>query len=799
MTALILPSPNPKLPPFLHSGSSKAMPPFRRFSTVNLVMMQDTGNITMRQHPKPPSKEFRSTKNFICCNFKSHASAKNCLDVPKYFRKYSMLVLNFDFLRTLISPNELLLILLCAVCYAPGWWAKDFVFDDREAILNNPVVTGKVHWSEVFRRDYWGRSIKSEYSHKSYRPITTMTFMLEYAIFGSKPHFFRATNVLLHALCTLVVYRFTKSLRIYRTDELKTNIRMLDKEFLTSAIFAIHPVHTEAVCNIVGRAEMMMTIFSILAINQYYKIREANSTHFGSTFLYVTLAAFAIFSKEQGIMIFVVCIATEFLFTEPKSIITKRIFFNFLCLSGFIWLRLWINDFTLPKFALQDNPAAFHSNTWTRTINYIYIWILNAWLLVNPSDLCFDYSSGCIPPIESIWDKRVFILAVAAIAMSLFTFYAIKRGLSRYHIFLLFFTVLTFLPSSNLLATVGFVIAERVLYFPSLPFIMLAMDVIEWLSTKSSSVLMRKENLAKEMSAFASISKISGMVMIALMATKTIERSDEWNSEMKLYASGLFVCPNNSKIHYNIGKIFSDQGNFDEARTNYINTLRLNPNHEQALNNLALILERNGNFGAAEVLLKKALDVTPNFATAWMNLGIVQMKRGKYLDSEQSFLKALEYRRPYVDCLFNMGNLYLKLNQSENAKECWRNTTRIDPRHIASWSNLFLLLEENSNCASVIEMGKEALFWNPKSATLYSQIGVCIAKLQKTGSNLAEKFLAKATQLEPKSATFWANLAIYYYREGRFNESNKAYKKSLDLEPTNNSLRENFKQLTRIY
>lgn len=96
-------------------------------------------------------------------------------------------------------------------------------------------------------------------------------------------------------------------------------------------------------------------------------------------------------------------------------------------------------------------------------------------------------------------------------------------------------------------------------------------------------------------------------------------------------------------------------------------------------------------------------------------------------------------------------------------------------------------------------MGKEALLWNPNSATLYSQIGVCITKLQHTGSNLAEKFLAKATQLEPKSATFWANLAIYYYREKRFDESKKAYGKALCLEPTNNSLRENFKQLTRIY
>uniref|UniRef100_A0A915EJH6 Tetratricopeptide repeat protein n=1 Tax=Ditylenchus dipsaci TaxID=166011 RepID=A0A915EJH6_9BILA len=104
------------------------------------------------------------------------------------------------------------------------------------------------------------------------------------------------------------------------------------------------------------------------------------------------------------------------------------------------------------------------------------------------------------------------------------------------------------------------------------------------------------------------------------MATKTFERSKEWNSEMFLYSSGLTVCPNNPKIHYNIAKVLSDQGHIDEAQKNYL-----------------LNSGKKGELEIAEALLTKALIIRPRFSIAWMNLGIVQMSKASYVESEKAF------------------------------------------------------------------------------------------------------------------------------------------------------------------
>ncbi|VDK48453.1 unnamed protein product [Anisakis simplex] len=74
------------------------------------------------------------------------------------------------------SYHLLVLIALSTICFSTNL-NGDFVFDDREAILNNAVVQGERPLWDVFRTDFWGRSIESDRSHKSYRPITTFTFM----------------------------------------------------------------------------------------------------------------------------------------------------------------------------------------------------------------------------------------------------------------------------------------------------------------------------------------------------------------------------------------------------------------------------------------------------------------------------------------------------------------------------------------------------------------------------------------------------------------------------------------------
>ncbi|VDM99416.1 unnamed protein product [Onchocerca ochengi] len=104
----------------------------------------------------------------------------------------------------------------------------------------------------------------------------------------------------------------------------------------------------------------------------------------------------------------------------------------------------------------------------------------------------------------------------------------------------------------------------------------------------------------------------------------------EWRNELDLYESGLQVCPNNAKIHYNIAKIMADNGDINRATVNYINALRLNPTYENAMNNLANIYLKYDRNIEAEQLLRKAIKIRPSFAAAWMNLGLAQLAQKRY-------------------------------------------------------------------------------------------------------------------------------------------------------------------------
>lgn len=154
------------------------------------------------------------------------------------------------------------IVFLCIVSYGDQL-DGDFVFDDSVAIVNNKLVsrtTNVLPWWDVFSHDYWGTPILSPTSHKSYRPLTTLTFRLEYAMHGS-PYWMKLWNLVLHTIISCLVVFFGD---IVIRDHCRTS-------FLAGVLFAVHPVHVEAVSGIVSRSDLLATLCCILAVTIYFK------------------------------------------------------------------------------------------------------------------------------------------------------------------------------------------------------------------------------------------------------------------------------------------------------------------------------------------------------------------------------------------------------------------------------------------------------------------------------------------------------------------------------------------------
>lgn len=141
----------------------------------------------------------------------------------------------------------------------------------------------------------------------------------------------------------------------------------------------------------------------------------------------------------------------------------KNSFLAFLTLS-LLYLRLYIINFEAPDFKPMDNPLASSNITLTRVLTQNYLYALNLWLLLCPDWLCFDWALGTIKLVEDICDYRVVFVVVLYIFVGGLLLFGGRNETAA-----LALLVLPFVPASGLIK-VGFVIAERVLYLPSIGF-----------------------------------------------------------------------------------------------------------------------------------------------------------------------------------------------------------------------------------------------------------------------------------------------------------------------------------------
>lgn len=689
-------------------------------------------------------------------------------------------------------------IIILSLCFINSY-NGDFVFDDIEAIVNNHDVYDTTIW-EIFKNDFWGTKLSHEQSHKSYRPFTILTFRLHFWLRQDLiSQDYHIINIMLHStnsLLTLFVYN------------LVLGPKRQDISFYAAILFAVHPIHTEAVSGIVGRAELLCALFTWLSILLYNCVIYAKNSirawiAMSGSVICITIAMLC---KETGITAIAICAVYDIVIVNkiyPIDIIKLLLFkhsnknFNnfvnnnivlrlvilFFIAILLLFLRFSIIGFSAPKFQPVDNPASFLNNIFFRILNYNYIYCLNIWLLICPIWLCFDWSMGCISLITG-HDYRIFVVIIFWLlfgSLIMYTFMVHKDKTLRYIIMGLAILIFPFLPASNIFFNVGFVLAERILYIPSAGYCLLVTIGLHKFFARF---------FVPKMALFAYI------MLIVLLFTRSWIRSGQWRNEKLLFQSALAVCPLNAKVHYNIAKNAADAGDINLAKLEYQEALRLNPNYTQAMNNLGNLLRNDGQLLKAASLFKQALNLQKDFATAWMNLGIVQSSLKQYKKSETSYFTALQYRSNYPDCYYNLGILYLEQKQYDKALKAWITVTKQKPTHRQAWTNMIILLDDLGKTEEALEVANEAVQLISDHAAIYFNIANILGKKGKYEE--AEIQFKLAISRNPTDPMIYANLGVLYHRWNKLNTAKQMYKKALQLKPDLSSAKDNLQRLYKL-
>uniref|UniRef100_A0A1B6F0B4 dolichyl-phosphate-mannose--protein mannosyltransferase n=1 Tax=Cuerna arida TaxID=1464854 RepID=A0A1B6F0B4_9HEMI len=656
---------------------------------------------------------------------------------------------------------SIIIFVTCVACYYNSCQCG-FVFDDISAIKENRDLRPHTPLKNVFLNDFWGTPMHKEQSHKSYRPLCVLTFRWNYLLHQLEPMGYHLVNLILHAVVCLMYFRMCSMF----LPEISS--------FVSAMLFAVHPIHTEAVTGVVGRAETLSSVFFLAAFILYAKSTKRKRFTGWRWLVFSMLAvATAMLCKEQGITITGICAVYE-LFVAQKIRLSDVQHFLRCVVSGKVsWQHTWCSDATkrlcvltlstltlllvrlqimgskLPVFTRFDNPASVAA-TPTRQLTYNYLVSVNLWLLLLPCDLCCDWTMGTIPMVESLLDRRNLSTLGAYIALATLAYVALTTANRQQAVVIamsLAFLALPFLPASNLFFPVGFVVAERVLYMPSMGFCMLV--AYGW------QILAEKKNRKVAW---------AGLCLLLLAhGTKTISRNWDWTSEYSIFMAGLRVNQRNAKLFNNVGHALEGQGRFNEALQYFHKAVSVQQddigahiNVGRTYNHLKMFKEAEDAYLKAKSLLPKAKPgesyqarIAPNHLNVFLNLAnLIAKNETRLEEADLLYRQAISMRADYTQAYINRGDVLLKLNRTKEAQEVYERALFYDSNNPDIYYNLGVVFLEQGKASQALAYLDKALEFDPEheqallnSAILLQELGR--AELRKVARERLLKLLHK--------------------------------------------------------
>ncbi len=536
---------------------------------------------------------------------------------------------------------------LVFVAYSNSFQAA-LVFDNAAVIGEDPRirdVTPQNVESILTGRYWYGNSARAT-TAGLYRPLTTLSYLLNYAVLGNgpRPNGYHAVNLALHEINVALVY----ALGILILGETAPALAL-------AAIWGLHPLLTESVTNIVGRADLLAA-FGVLAGLLCHARGESAKGRRRLAWLAGLAAAQAVglFSKENAAVLPGIMLLYDLTWSERAAWRRRAPAYAAVALplAAFFCLRSALQIHMLIDFS--ENPlvsAAF----WTARLTAVKVAGMFLWLFLWPARLSADYSFHAIPLFgwrASNWEdaKALIALAVCLGAALLAVLLAVRRRRTEKP--LLFFLVFFFValsPTSNLIILIGSIMAERFLYLPSVG---LAGCVVAAIHALGQRHLLKRPGAAPV--AWAAL----GLVCLAL-AARTYARNFDWQDDRSLWSSAVEVRPGSARPHYNLGiELERIPDGLPDAITEYQAALRIQPDHAEAHNNLAGVLARMpGRLTEAIAEYQAALRIRPDLAAVHYNLANTLARMPDRLpEAIAEYQAALRIRPDYVEAHANLAN-----------------------------------------------------------------------------------------------------------------------------------------------
>jgi len=608
-----------------------------------------------------------------------------------------------------------------------------------------------------------------------YRPLTTFSYLLNYAVLGNglRPVGYHWVNFVLHEANVTLVY----ALGVLVFAEAAPALAL-------AAIWGLHPLLTESVTNIVGRADLLAAL-GVLAGLLCYARGASTTGRRGMAWLAGLAAAqtVGLFSKESGAVLPGVMLLYDLTWSERATWRRRLPAYAAVALplAVFFSLRAGFGIHMLIDYA--QNPLV-SAGFWTARLSAVKVIGKCLWLFLWPAHLSADYSYNAVPLFGwrlSNWEDAKALIALAILLGAALLALLLAVRSSRTGKPLLFFLVFFFValsPTSNLIVLIGSIMAERFLYLPSV--------ALAGCMVAAAYVLGRRRSLQRRVAAPVAWAAL-GLVCL-MFTTRTHARNFDWQDGLSLWTSAVDVCPGSARPHYNLAKELEHiPGRLPEAIAQYREAVRIEPDRADAHDNLGNALSGiPGRLPEAIDEYWAALRIGPGLAVVHNDLANALARMpGRLPEAIAEYQAALRVQPRNAEVHYNLGNALSGIpGRLPEAIAEYQAALRIQPDHADAHNNLGNALSGiPGRLPEAIAEYQAALRIQPDLVAAHNNLGNALSGIPGRLPEAIAEYRA-ALRIRPNSAEAHNNLGnALAVMPGRLPEAIAEFEAALRSEP----------------
>lgn len=564
--------------------------------------------------------------------------------------------------RRFAGSGALAVLLLLAALPYIGVLRNDFTYtyDDKPLILDNPYVHNFQHLGEVLSGTLFS-NLGAQGGTPYYRPLAMLGFLLCYQAFGPHAFGFHLISVLLNVAVVGILFLFAEELLGDRFAALGA-----------AGLFALHPVHVEAVAWISAVSDLEVTLLYLLAFWLFLRIslpggrvRPGIAAAMTATFVLAVLA------KEQAMTLPVLAVIYEHFYRGDRQqtpLGQKMLRYGPLWLVSLAYLLLRIHVMGSIAHPTQMHPIGGRATVFSAVAlagQYLgkLVWPVHL-LAFYP----FHASAGFLE-----WPV---LAGAGALGFCAWLFYLLWKR-ARPASLGLVWLFLTLAPVLNARWMSAYVFGERYLYLPSVGFCLVAGG--------AGAALWELWLIRRAL--WRTVAVATVCIVASLCVLRISWRGLDWRDDVTLYQKALAAEPDDYRLHDALGSAYWIRGDAEGAEFQWLTTLRLEPQSTHTLNALGALYARQHRFVQAIPLLERALQMNPRDADAHLYLGAAYAETGKMDRADEQFRAAVSLAPMNFNAHNVLGKLYFDSDRLGEAEQQFRQSLACEP-NLAAYDHL---------------------------------------------------------------------------------------------------------------